>query len=362
MWRLQDELTPNSPFYYGGWISAGYHNNNTRQSFVPNDLLSYNDLPDRLNLHQAWMYLGRMADGSNGLDFGYRADVVYGTDAQSLQANGTPAAQNRGFGSYDASLDHGPEGWAFPQLYGELAYGDFSILGGYFLSPIGYETSTAPDRFFYSHSLTMFNSEPFTHTGVLASYSLPAATVYGGWTLGWDSAFEQSLGGSAYLGGISVDLNEAMVLSWFFTAGDFGWRGDDGYNQSVVLWTDVTDRVGYVIQSDYVSTNNTFNEPGLSVEEYGVNQYLYYTFNEVLSVGGRMEWWRSNAPTGDYQSYYEVTGGVNVRANRNIVFRPEIRYDWTPGEDNFANNQVITPLTNPFYNQWTFGVDCVVTF
>lgn len=362
MWRLQDSIAKDSPFYFGGWLAAGYHSNTTRQSFVSDDGLAYNDDPHMLNLHQAWLYAGKLADGSDGLDWGFRADVMYGTDAPALQATGSRSAQNPGSGTWDASLDHGIYGWAMPQLYGEVAYGDFSILGGYFLTPIGYETSTAPDRFFYSRSLTMYNSEPFTHTGVLGSYSLPIATVYAGWTLGWDSAFQQSNDGSAFLGGFAIDLNDRMVFSYFLNAGDLGWRGENGYNHSVVLKTDITNKLGYVIQSDYVTSDDTFGTPGFDLEEYSVANYLYYTVNRRLSLGTRLEWWKSNGPTGDAQSYYEATFGANIRPHRNVVFRPEIRYDWTPGDTNFANNQAITPLVGPSYNQWTFGVDCVITF
>ncbi len=49
----------------------------------------------------------------------------------------------------------------------------------------------------------MFNSEPFTHTGVLGTYTgNDDVTLYGGWTLGWDTGFDQFDGGSNFLGGV----------------------------------------------------------------------------------------------------------------------------------------------------------------
>jgi hypothetical protein len=363
MWRLQDAMgCSDSPFYFGGWLAAGYHSNTTRQSFSSSDVLAYNNDPHMLALHQAWLYMGKIADGSCGFDWGFRADVMYGTDAPGLQANGRNAGLTPESGNWDASLDHGVYGWAIPQMYAEVAYGNLSVLGGYFMTPVGYESSLAPERFFYSRSLTMYNSEPFTHTGVLAQYGLERATLYAGWTLGWDSAFRQQNGGSAFLGGFAVDLNDRMVFSYFLNAGDLGWRGDNGYNHSLVLKTNITDRLGHVVQSDYITHDNSYGFPGLEVEEYGINNYLFYTVNRKLTIGTRLEWWKSDGPTGDAQSYYEATFGANIRPHRNVTFRPEIRYDWTPGDTNFANNQNITPLVNPSYNQWTFGVDCVITF
>ena len=46
-----------------------------------------------------------------------------------------------------------------------MAWGNWSIKGGRFWTPIGYEVVPATGNFFYSHSYTCFYGEPFTHTG-----------------------------------------------------------------------------------------------------------------------------------------------------------------------------------------------------
>ena len=98
------------------------------------------------------------------LDWGYRGDILYGVDAQKTQAYGNNS------GSWDNSFDNGVYGWAIPQAYAEVAYGDWSVKVGHFFTIIGYEVVPDVGNFFYSHSYTMFNSEPFTHTGILATY------------------------------------------------------------------------------------------------------------------------------------------------------------------------------------------------
>ena len=76
-----------------------------------------------------------------------------------------------------------------------------SIIAGHFYTLIGYEVVGAPGNFFYSHSYTMYNSEPFTHTGALAQYAVgDNLTTYAGWVMGWDSGFEDN--GDAFLGDI----------------------------------------------------------------------------------------------------------------------------------------------------------------
>jgi hypothetical protein len=81
---------PDSPWELGGWTNLAYYDNNIPLSQAYDDLLSFNDLPDQLNLAQQWLYFGRTTDGSNGLDIGGRIDVLYGTDAQKSQAFGNP--------------------------------------------------------------------------------------------------------------------------------------------------------------------------------------------------------------------------------------------------------------------------------
>ena len=105
-------------------------------------------------------------------------------------------------------MDHA-YGSAIPQLYLEAGYGDLSCKVGHFYTIIGYEVVTAPDNFFYSHAYTMYNSEPFTHTGalVLPTRLVTDMTIYGGYVFGWDSGFEDN--GDAFLGGVSLESDRS---------------------------------------------------------------------------------------------------------------------------------------------------------
>jgi hypothetical protein len=334
----------------GGWIAAGYYNNNERLSATSGDGLAFLDYPDHLNLDQAWVYAEKLAEaGACSADWGYRFDMMYGVDAQKTQAFGNDD------NVWDVSFDNGPYGWAMPQAYAEVAMGDWSVKVGHFFTIIGYEVVQATGNFFYSHSYTMFNSEPFTHTGVLGTYSASdETTIYAGWTLGWDTGFDQANGGSNWLGGISHTFGEDVTVTYASTAGNFGLRsaGGSGYNQSVVAVADLSDKTQYVFQTDYTTTNGYLGDPDFDNNEYGINQYLFYTVNDCSKLGGRMEWWKSNGVTGESTSFYEVTGGVNYKPHANVVVRPEIRYNWTPAET----------TVNPNFNNTVFAIDAVVTF
>ena len=199
----------------------------------------------------------------------------------------------------------------------------------------------------------MFNSEPFTHTGVIGSYSVSDnLEVYGGWTLGWDTGFDQLNSGSSFLGGFSATLSDDLTFTYIATAGNFGWRGDDAYSHSMVFDAQLTDSLNYVLQSDLVRVDQT------GEDNVGINQYLLYSVNDCLGLGTRLEWWKGDVLTGyaphggvlpasGSQSYYAATFGANIRPHGNLVVRPEYRYDWSPALG---------------YDQGYFAVDAIVTF
>lgn len=309
-----------SPWTIGGWTQFGYHERN-------NGL--FNNHATNFNLHQGWMYLEKAAQPTNGnLDWGFRADMMYGVDGPDTQAFGNTQdglGRPRGF---DTGWNHGIYGWALPQLYGEVAGEDWSVKLGHFYTLIGYEVVQAPDNFFYSHSFTQYNSEPFTHTGVLATYQLTEdIESYAGWTLGWDTGFDQFGSGNAWLGGFKATLTDDISVTYISTIGDFGWRGDDGYMSSVVVNTALTDNLSYIFQSDFLRVDET------GEDNFGINQYLLYNVSDCLGLGTRVEWWKTDDlgafGLGSF-SVYEATFGANVRPHANLTFRPEVRQEWSP--------------------------------
>jgi hypothetical protein len=325
-----------SPWTVGGWTQFGYHNESTGL---------FNQHPGRFNLHQQWFYLEKalQADECNW-DWGFRADIMYGVDAADTQAFGNTVDAAGNARGWDTGWNHGIYGWALPQLYAEVGRGDFSVKVGHFYTLVGYEVVTAPDNFFYSHAFTMYNSEPFTHTGAIATYAVSDnLEVYGGWTLGWDTGFDQFGNGSNFLGGFSATLTDDVTLTYITTIGDFGWRGEDGYMQSVVVDTTLTENLNYVFQSDFLRVDST------GEDNVGINQYLFYTVNDCLALGSRVEWWKTDPLTAGLgsQSVYGATFGANIRPHANFVVRPEIRQQWSPAQD---------------FDDTIFGIDVIATY
>ena len=319
-WNLQPR--------FSGWTSVGFHDQN-------NGL--FNNHAHGVNLHQMWMTIESEPTGENGQKpmIGYRADVVYGVDGPDTQAFGNPP----GNWDFQNNWEDGKNGWAMPQLYLHGTIGKFNYKLGHFFTPVGYETVTAPHNFFYSHAQTMFNSEPFTHTGVLTEFTTEnESTVYLGWSLGWDSGFAQSEDGNNGIIGFAKNLTEDIAVTYMSTFGNLGWRGE-GYSHSIVFDLALTENLTYVLQSDYVNTSSV-SDPG---DDIGLNNYLIYKIDDCWSLGTRFEWWRDNST-----SKNSFTVGANWRPGKGLfLLRPEIRSDWIPAED---------------YSETAFGIDAIVEF
>ncbi|MBI82983.1 MAG: hypothetical protein CMJ81_07290 [Planctomycetaceae bacterium] len=334
----------------GGWIQSGYSGNEQPFSDTRGDLLAFNDSTgdSGLDLHQAWVYVEKTANANGGCwDWGVRADFLYGTDAQKTQAFG-----NSDQDSYDADWDHGRYGSAIPQAYVEVAKGNLSVKAGHFFTIVGYEVIPATGNRFFSHSFTMFNGEPFTHTGALATYTCSdSLEFYGGWVAGWDTGFEDYTDrdgneeGSMFLGGFSIsNCCDTATLTYITYVGDFGWRGSDGYGHSLVLDMNLCNGINYVVQSDYVHTDE-YRE-----DTIGINQYMFCNVNDCLTAGVRIEWYKDDAFGDGVDDVYSATFGLNYKPLSNVVVRPEVRHNWDVG--GLAHDDEIT----------VFGVDTIVSF
>ena len=321
---------------FGGFMSLGYVSAPDYTFNGPGD-------QDKFNLNQFYLYAEKIADGSKGLDWGFRFDAVYGTDGASTQSYGNPP----GTWDYQNGFDHGIYAIALPQAYGEIAMGDLSLKIGHFYTLLGYEVVPATGNFFMTHAFTMNYSEAFTHTGVLATYAASDnLTVYGGWTLGWDTGFEQLDGGSSFLGGFSLAVSDAMTLTYITTFGDLGWY-DTGYTHSVVAAYGLSDNVELVGQSDVVTRAD-------GVQTYGYNGYAFYTVNDCIKLGANFEWWHP-----DTDDVYDVRLGVNIKPHSNITIRPEWRYQWA-STDSFIDNAYFADGTD--IQASIFAIDTVITF
>ncbi len=116
----------------------------------------------------------------------------------------------------------------------------------------------------------------------------------------------------------------------------------------------VTDKLNYINQNDYLYTTDA---AGVNVRNtFGSVHYLLYNVNDHVALGSRSEWFNFSSGIQGIQNsdIYNQTLGVNLRANSNLVFRPEVRWVWD--KDNVGVNE------NQKSSQAFFGTDMVLTF
>ncbi|MFG0289884.1 MAG: outer membrane beta-barrel protein [Rhodopirellula sp. JB044] len=337
----------------GGWAQVGYHT-----AALP----KFNSRPDEVQLHQGWLYAEKAIDTSNGFDIGGRIDYIYGTDGPDTQAFGIDNDH------WDNDWDNGNDyGHALPQVYAEMGYGDLSVKLGHFYTIIGWEVVGAPDNFFYSHAYTMYNSEPFTHTGALATYNVSDdLSVWGGYTFGWDSGFEDN--GDAFLGGASLGLTDNITMIYATTFGRFNENqgaatgAERGYMHSLCFDVALSDNLQYIFQSDVLESEDATGATARST--FGINQYLLYSINDCLAIGGRFEWYNHDgifddggdpAIANNGGDVYSLTSGINYKPHSNVILRPEIRWDWAAGDERFI-------LEDGDDDQFSFGMDSIFLF
>ena len=165
-----------------------------------------------------------------------------------------------------------------------MAVGKLSAKFGHFYTLIGYEVVPAPKNFFYSHSYTMNYGEPFTHTGVVATYAASDdVKLHAGWVAGWDTGFENPNDASQFLGGISMPICDNISFAWMMTGGDNGTGAGDLYMNSFVLDFTLTQKLHYIFQHDLGMITN---QPGVNSQWYGINQYLLYSLSDCWGCRG----------------------------------------------------------------------------
>ncbi|MEP1647040.1 outer membrane beta-barrel protein, partial [Rhodopirellula bahusiensis] len=161
--------------------------------------------------------------------------------------------------------------------------------------------------------------------------------------------------------GFSAGLTDDLTLTYATTIGTFGEDNaggvEKGYMHSLVADYAVSDNLQYIIQSDLLDTEDA---AGATVRDtFGINQYLVYSVNDCLSLGGRFEWYQSEGVFDDGNNVdsdvYALTTGINYRPHANVLIRPEVRWDWVDGDYTGI-------LENNDDDQTTFGFDTIFTF
>jgi hypothetical protein len=258
-------------------------------------------------------------------DAGFRVDLVAGTALAKAQASGlslgTSGDLQQAFFSYIANAGTGLR---------------FDV--GKFVTSMGYELIEGYDGYNtnYSRSLLFNYAIPLTHTGVKASYSFsPKVSLMGIVANGWDNAVDNNAGKS--FGGMLTILPAAPVAIYLNYMGGPEKTDTNGFVRHVfdfVGTVKVSDVLSLALNADYgLEQGASVVKAGDDAVWSGVAGYATITPTaSPFSLGLRLETFKDDGGTRlgfGKARVNEFTITPAFKFGKNIVVRPEARYDWT---------------------------------
>ncbi len=331
------------------------------------DLRKFDTDNNDFNIHAFKLALEKGLGDKNEYSAGFRADLLFGEDAQTLNNGLTDPFTDLLGGAF---LEQ-----AYVQFRVPVGNGlDFKF--GKFVTPMGYEVLEGPANLNFSRGLLFTNALPLTHTGVMASYRINdmvdvQAGLVNGWNVSDSFAVDGEAFGKAFLARVNLtskggNANLANTIYYAPNGGSDSPVGIAvlGENETTFVW-DMWGNWAPKFANDklLLGFNTVFgmiSDAGIPTADndeqwYGAALYAKYQFTPVFSLAGRLEYLHSSdslqfgsgAPgsgtvLGAFQSPSDVysftlTAGFNIWEN--LLTRVEYRYDQGPTDMLDGGNQ-----------------------
>ena len=393
----------------GGYLDIGY-TTSFQNSPRPYQGSAFNtEKGNNIQLDQVGLYLEKVINFANpafrkrGWDIGGKIEMIYGSDADLIHANGL---------NFYHSWSNNTQGDPLDQFDLEQAYVDFGvpigadsgvlIRAGKFDTPFGLEQIDPVDNLFYSHSLAFGHVLPYTLTGITAKYIVNQQLSFlAGFDRGNNQALNDNNSMVSWLVGACYKPNSQWMFKpgilfgpedngsngYYRTVGDMvtSWHPKNILNGRLTLANDTN--LGYdgaggsIAEASGSSSSFTpTGSPGLRASYAGTPGsvqsacwfdtafYASYYVNSYLTFNGRAEYmydgksFMLEGDPGTTVNYGEFSIGASITPfpNTNLLsslkIRPEIRED-------IADHRVFQGGGSAGKNQQTFfAVDAVYAF
>jgi hypothetical protein len=328
-----------------GITATGHLSGSYTTGFNKGQALAYrafDGTTDSFTFNQAMLNLSKTSDSG----VGGAVSFLVGNDASGVNAA------------------YGDSSGNFNLMQGYLSYtsGNFSVMGGRYVTLAGAEVIDDSADTNISRSLLFQLAEPLVHTGVRTSYKMGDATFYLGVNNGIytgnanDTNKQKALEtGFAYAFSPAVSLG---VYDYYSHEGGAGLN----YLDSVLSWT-ATDKLSFVLNGDWASAHYSDGTPGTYL--YGLAGYMNYAFTDQWKASLRGEYLKTkNATiTGDSNGksdLSEVTATIGYSPLAGLTLLGEVRYDMS-GDKNFPDPGTDTPPTFSD-NQGDIAVKAIYAF
>jgi hypothetical protein len=338
-----------------GWTETSFTGSSDIHENLP---MGFNYKANQFLLQQNWLRVEQavVTSGTTEPTFGFRSDTILpGSDYRFTLARGV----------FDSQLtaDHGqPNTYGIDpiQFYGE-AY--FPTVGrgldlrvGRVFCQYGVETNDAVGNQLTSHAYT-FIYDPFTHTGVMTTTKLTEAwSVQAGLMLGSDIFIDKAdnLTGMGSVKWVSPDQRDSALLS--FIAGNGRFDQVHNFHNPEILDLVYTHKFSARLNYNFEGLFGfTTNVPDIGTAEwFGVLNYLTYSFTPHLNGTARLELFDDfqGQRTGFPGLYTALTAGLNYRPIKDVILRPEVRFDYNDESRPFENKPYLFTATMDVIVRW----------
>ncbi len=314
-----------------GWTEASFTASSVKADQLP---MGFNYLANQVALQQNWLRVERfvVTSGTTEPTFGFRSDTILpGTDYRFTISRGLFSGQLTANDGFPNTYGIDPV-----QFYGE-AY--FPTIGrgldvkvGRMFCQYGAESIDGPPNALASRSYA-FIYDPFTHTGVMGTlYVTPAWSFQLGAIMGPDVFIDPAA--SPY-GMFSVKWappggRDSVLVSGLFGSGRFN-QAEAFNNPNIIdlVWVHtINARLTYTLDTLFGYQTN-IPDIGTATWFSFVN-YLTCKFTPRLSGTTRLEFFNDidGNRTGFKGLYTALTLGLNFQPIKDVIFRPEVRYDY----------------------------------
>jgi hypothetical protein len=313
-WGTACAAEPTAKELFDSWgvTFNGYVDGQFEYSSSPTPSLHvFDSRHDSFVLNQAAFTLGvQPKEGFGGV-----VNVIAGEDARVINSFSTPSSTN----NFDVT-----------QAFLQYAGGAWLVQAGKMLTLAGAEVIAPTLNTNVSRSL-LFNAEPFTHTGVRATYAASdQLSVIFGVNNGWNQTSDNNSQKTAELG-------LSLTPSKQFTLTAQGYFGSEVIGSGISAERDLLDLVAtfnvndanaFVVNYDWGKQDKAgFN--GSDAKWYGLAGYFNHAFNETWRVSLRGEYFddKDAFTTGAVQKVKEVTATFGYAPSKSFELRIEGRYD-----------------------------------
>lgn len=361
-----------------GWVETSFTGNFDGADDNQNFGRIFDDRSNELVMNQAVVTAERELDPKAGLDWGFKLQLLFGTDARYIHSFGT-RYHNAGTGLYQADI---PE--AYLSLHLPLLTADgVDVKLGKFVSLEGAESVDPRANPFFSHTYIFNFGVPTSHTGALFTFHTNAwLDLIAGVTRGVNTDIHDNNDSPAFHGGVGLKFNDEKFVVLAST--HIGPESDESdelrYINDITMTWKMSDKFTSITDINYVRDSEA------DADAYGVAQYVTYAINDTISVGVRGEVWRddkgayvaqyanpsdpsrsfSGASTVDPRTvdgarttYTALTIGLNIKLAmpkplEMLIIRPELRVDRALHDRPFNDSRSD--------RMFTAAIDAIVTF